>query len=55
MSLEIQLSKEGIRKQKPSREEYLKQPKLPLVLDNVTNSYNIGSFIRLSDAFSIEK
>ena len=26
-----------------------------LVLDNVTNSYNVGSFIRLADAFAIEK
>ncbi len=26
-----------------------------LVLDHVTNSYNIGSFIRLADAFAIEK
>jgi len=57
MVLERQLSKEDIRKSKPTREDYLKQPKLPLVLvlDNVTNSYNIGSFIRLADAFAIEK
>jgi tRNA G18 (ribose-2'-O)-methylase SpoU len=26
-----------------------------LVLDNVTNSYNVGAFIRLADAFAIEK
>lgn len=52
-----QLSKEDIRKNKPTRIEYLNQPKLPLVLvlDNVTNSYNIGAFIRLADAFAIEK
>lgn len=57
MQLERQLSKEDIRKTKPTRDEYLKQPKLPLVLvlDNVTNSYNVGSFIRLADAFAIEK
>jgi len=57
MALEKQLSKEDIRKNKPSREDYLNQPKLPLVLvlDNVTNSYNVGAFIRLADAFAIEK
>jgi len=57
MSLEIQLSKEDLRKTKPTRDEYLNTPKTPivLVLDNVTNSYNVGSFIRLADAFAIEK
>ncbi len=52
-----QLTKEDIRKNKPTRDEYLKQAKIPLVLvlDNVTNSYNIGAFIRLADAFAIEK
>ena len=57
MNSTIQLSKDELRKSKPTREEYLSQPKLPvtLVLDNVTNSYNIGAFIRLADAFAIEK
>ncbi|WP_022942487.1 TrmH family RNA methyltransferase [Psychromonas hadalis] len=57
MSSEIQLSKEQLRENKPLRDEYLNQPKIPLVvvLDNVTNSYNIGAFIRLADAFAIEK
>jgi len=57
MNLTIQLSKEELRENKPSRNEYLSQPKLPLIvlLDNVTNSYNIGAFIRLADAFAIEK
>ncbi len=57
MHLAKQLSKDDIRKNKPTREEYLNQLKLPLVLvlDNVTNSYNIGAFIRLADAFAIEK
>lgn len=56
-SSSIQLSKEALRTTKPSRDEYLSQAKTPLVvvLDNVTNSYNIGSFIRLADAFAIEK
>lgn len=57
MNSAIQLSKEDIRKNKPTRNEYLNQPKLPitLVLDNVTNSYNVGAFIRLADAFAIER
>ena len=57
MQPKIQLNKEDIRKNKPTREEYLQQPKIPLILllDNVTNSYNIGAFIRLADAFAIEK
>ena len=57
MESKIQLSKEEIRQTKPTRDEYLSQPKIPLVLvlDHVTNSYNIGSFIRLADAFAIEK
>jgi len=57
MDSKIQLSKEELRTNKPSRDEYLTKPKTPLVvvLDHVTNSYNVGSFIRLADAFSIEK
>jgi tRNA G18 (ribose-2'-O)-methylase SpoU len=53
----MQLNKEELRKTKPTRDKYLTKPKLPLVLvlDHVTNSYNIGSFIRLADAFAIEK
>ena len=57
MNSKIQLSKEDLRENKPTRDVYLSQTKTPLivVLDNVTNSYNIGSFIRLADAFAIEK
>ncbi|MCP5076644.1 MAG: RNA methyltransferase [Psychromonas sp.] len=57
MNSKIQLSKEELRENKPARDEYLGKPKTPLIvlLDHVTNSYNIGSFIRLADAFAIEK
>ncbi|TWX62964.1 TrmH family RNA methyltransferase [Colwellia sp. C1TZA3] len=57
MHSKIQLSKEDLRINKPTRDEYLTKAKIPLVvvLDNVTNSYNIGAFIRLADAFAIEK
>ncbi|MEH6452256.1 MAG: TrmH family RNA methyltransferase [Psychromonas sp.] len=57
MNSKIQLSKEELRQTKPARDEYLTKPKTPLVLvlDHVTNSYNVGSFIRLADAFAIEK
>jgi tRNA G18 (ribose-2'-O)-methylase SpoU len=57
MKTKIQLSKEELRENKPNRDEYLTKAKIPLVvvLDNVTNSYNIGAFIRLADAFAIEK
>ena len=57
MDPKIQLSKEELRENKLTRDEYLSKPKIPLVvvLDNVTNSYNIGAFIRLADAFAIEK
>ena len=57
MHSKIQLTKEDLRKNKPSRDEYPSKPKIPLVvvLDNVANSHNIGAFIRLADAFAIEK
>jgi len=57
MQSKIQMSKEDLRENKPARDEYLAKPKTPLIvlLDHVTNSYNIGSFIRLADAFAIEK
>lgn len=56
-NVKMQMSKEDLRQNKPTRNEYLDKPKTPLIvlLDNVSNSYNIGAFIRLADAFAIEK
>ncbi len=40
-----------------SREEYLHQDKLPvvIVLDNIRSMHNVGSIFRTCDAFSVEK
>ncbi len=53
----MQLNKCELRQTKPSRENYVNLPRAPIVLllDNIQSSFNIGSFIRLADAFAIEK
>lgn len=46
-----------LRKSKPSQEELKKIKRNPicLVLDNVIDTYNIGSLFRLADAVAVEK
>lgn len=43
--------------QRPSIEQYLKLPKMPviLILDNIRSGLNVGSVFRTADAFRIEK
>ncbi len=52
----MKLTTNEIRKEKPSRTEFNSIGKIPIVivLDNVKSSYNIGSIIRLADAFRVE-
>jgi len=51
------LSTEQLRESKLSRQAYNKKPKnkVVLLLDGIQSSHNIGAFIRLADAFIIEK
>ena len=53
----IKLTTEEIRQTKMTREAYANQPKnkVILLLDGIQSSHNIGAFVRLADAFLIEK
>jgi tRNA(Leu) C34 or U34 (ribose-2'-O)-methylase TrmL len=46
-----------LRRTKPSREEFLTQPRRPItvVLDGVIQNYNIGAIFRLCDAFLVQQ
>ena len=41
---------------KPTRDEFLIRPRLPItvVLDGVSQNYNIGAIFRLCDAFLVQ-
>ena len=55
--MDYQLSKEELRETKPSRDEFLKEKRFPIVciLDNLSVTHNVGVIIRLCEAFRIEK
>jgi tRNA G18 (ribose-2'-O)-methylase SpoU len=46
-----------LRRTKPTRDEFLTQPRRPItvVLDGVTQNYNIGAIFRLCDAFLVQQ
>lgn len=54
--MDIQQDKETLRKYKLSKEEFIKRTRVPIhvVLDGLSNAYNIGVIIRLCEAFCIE-
>lgn len=54
--MDIQLNKALIRKNKPSKEEFITRNRIPVqvILDGLSNAYNIGVIIRLCEAFCIE-
>lgn len=51
------LTKPQLRASKPSRGDFLDQPRRPIrvVLDGVTGSYNVGAIFRLCDAMVVER
>ena len=53
----IKLTTDELRQAKVTREAYASQPKnrVILLLDGIQSSHNIGAFVRLADAFLIEK
>ena len=46
-----------LRRTKPTRDEFLARPRRPItvVLDGVTQNYNIGAIFRLCDAFLVQQ
>lgn len=53
----VKLNAKQLRKTKPKKGQLKKIKRIPLVivLDNVTDTFNIGSFFRLADALAVEK
>lgn len=51
------LPTDELRRQKPSRTQFLTQPRNPIVvvLDGVRQNYNLGAMFRLCDAFMAER
>jgi tRNA G18 (ribose-2'-O)-methylase SpoU len=51
------LTTSELRRTKPTRDEFLTQPRRPItvVLDGVTQNYNIGAIFRLCDAFLVQQ
>ena len=46
-----------LRRTKPTRDQFLAQPRMPItvVLDGVSQNYNIGAIFRLCDAFLVQE
>ena len=46
-----------LRRAKPTRDEFFARPRRPItvVLDGVTQNYNIGAIFRLCDAFLVQQ
>jgi tRNA G18 (ribose-2'-O)-methylase SpoU len=53
----VKLNAKQLRKTKPENGQLddIKRTPLVIVLDNVTDTFNIGSFFRLAEALSVEK
>jgi tRNA G18 (ribose-2'-O)-methylase SpoU len=51
------LTRQELRRIKSRRDEFLARPRRPItvVLDGVTQNYNIGAIFRLCDAFLVEQ
>ena len=51
------LTTSEVRRTKPTRDEFLIRPRRPItvVLDGVTQNYNIGAIFRLCDAFLVQQ
>lgn len=54
--MDIQLDKESLRKNKLLKEDFVQRKRVPvqIVLDGLSNAYNIGVIIRLCEAFCFE-
>ena len=54
--MDIQLDKASLRKNKLSKEDFIQRKRIPvqIVLDGLSNAYNIGVIIRICEAFCFE-